>query len=133
MFWLSTTLSINITMRVILFLLMLIPSTAWAWEDWDRETKTMFVASSIAITADWATTRDMTGRYDEGYYELNPILGSYPTRTEVDLYMIGMLVTNYFITDWLPKEHRIFYLGVRTITHGSAAHNNAQIGLRLRF
>ena len=118
---------------ILLSLLLLIPSAAWAWEDWDRETKTMFVASSIAITADWATTRNMSGRYDEGYYEKNPILGKHPTTTEVDLYMIGMLVSNYFITDWLPKEYRMFYLGVRTISHGSAAHNNMQIGLRLQF
>ena len=118
---------------LLLSLLLLIPSAAWAWEDWDQETKTMFVASSIAITADWATTRNMTSRYDEGYYELNTILGPYPSRDRVDAYMIGMLVTNYFITDWLPEEYRIFYLGVRTIAHGSAANNNMNIGLKLQF
>ena len=118
---------------LLLSLLLLIPSAAWAWEDWDQTTRTMFVASSIAITADWATTRNMTRRYDEGYYELNPILGTHPSRTEVDAYMIGMLVSNYFITDWLPQEYRIFYLGWRTITHGSAAQNNMSIGLRLQF
>jgi len=118
---------------LLLSLLLLVPSAAWAWEDWDLETKTMFVASSIAITADWATTRNMTHRYDEGYRELNPILGDYPSTSQVDAYMIGMLVTNYFITDWLPKEHRIFYLSYRTVTHGAAAHNNMQIGLHLKF
>ena len=118
---------------LILSLLLLIPSTAWAWEDWGQETKTMFIASSIAVTADWATTRDMTRRYNEGYYELNPILGTHPTRTEVDIYMIGMLVTNYFITDWLPEEYRNFYLGFRTVIHGSAASNNMHLGLNLKF
>ena len=118
---------------LLLSLLLLIPSAASAWEDWDQSTRTMFVASSIAITADWATTRNMTRRYNEGYYELNPILGKHPTRTEVDVYMIGMLVANYYITDWLPNEYRNIYLGIRTIVHGEAAHNNMSIGLRLQF
>ena len=118
---------------IVLSLLLLIPSAAWAWEDWDKEIKTMFVVSSIAIGADWMTTRNMTRRYDEGYYEKNHILGRHPSTADVDAYMIGILVSNYFITDWLPKDYRIFYLGWRTVTHGSAAHNNMQIGLRLRF
>ena len=118
---------------LLLSLLLLVPSAAWAWEDWDRETKTMFVASSIAITADWATTRNAADQGWPGVRETNPILGDYPSTSEVDVYMIGLLVTNYFITDWLPEEYRNFYLGVRIFTAGGAAYNNAQLGFGIRF
>ena len=92
----------------------------------------MFVASSLAITSDWATTRNMSGRYNEGYYETNPILGRYPSRDRVDLYFIGLLVSNYYLADFAGR-YRISYLGLRTITHGYAAVNNIEIGLHLRF
>jgi len=121
-------------MRTLLFILLLWAAPVRAeWSDWSTDTQALFVASTVAIGADWATTRNMTRRYDEGYYELNPILGRHPSTAQVDAYMIGMLVSNYFITDWLPQQYRIFYLGWRTITHGSAAHNNMSIGLRLQF
>lgn len=119
--------------RIILSILLVFSSQVFAqWDTWSENDKKMFVASSIAITADWLTTRDMSQRYNEGYWETNPILGRYPSTSRVDLYFIGMLVSNYYLADWAGR-HRTFYLGVRTVTHGSAAVNNINIGLRLSF
>ena len=100
--------------------------------EWTTDEKRMFIASNIAIVADWATTRDISRRYDEDYHEKNVIMGPYPSRDRVDLYFIGLLVSNYYLTDWSGK-YRIYYTFARTATHGYAAVNNVNIGLRLRF
>ena len=103
-----------------------------AWDDWSNDDQRMFIASNVALTADWITTRDLTRRYDEGYFETNRILGTYPSSDRVDLYFTGMIIANYFIADYFEKC-RIYYLFIRTGQHGSAATNNINIGLQLKF
>ena len=100
--------------------------------EWTVDEDRMFIASNIAIVADWATTRNMSQRYDEGYYEKNNILGPYPSRDRVDIYFIGLLATNYYVADYFGK-YKIYYFAYRTVEHGSAAVNNVNIGLRLHF
>ena len=123
-------------MKVILVsIILLFTSHAHAhaqWETWTDDEQRMFVASNIAIVADWATTRDISQRYHEGYYEKNIILGLYPSRDRVDLYFIGLLVGNYYLVDYSDK-YRFYYLTFRTAVHGHAAVNNVTLGLRLRF
>ena len=118
---------------ILLSIIFLFTSQAHAqWSTWTDDEQRMFVASNIAIVADWATTRDISRRYDEGYYEKNIILGPYPSKDRVDLYFIGLLAANYYLTDYLGK-YRIYYSLYRTGLHGSAAINNVNIGIRLRF
>ena len=118
---------------ILLSIIFLFTSHAHAqWSTWTDDEQRMFVASNIAIVADWATTRDITRRYDEGYYEKNMILGPYPSKDRVDLYFIGLLVSNYYLADYTNK-YRFYYLTLRTATHGHAAINNVNIGIRLRF
>jgi len=121
-------------MKIILLLIIfLFTSHAHAqWSTWTDDEQLMFVASNIAIVADWTTTRDITYRYSEGYYEKNIILGPYPSKDRVDLYFIGLLAANYYLTDYLGK-YRIYYSLYRTAVHGHAAVNNVTLGLRLRF
>lgn len=122
-------------MRTLLFIVCLWAAPVRAeWSSWDSDTRALFVASTVAIAADWATTRyGVTHGFPNNTYETNPILGRYPSRDRVDLYMIGILVSNYYITDWLPPQYRGFYLTWRTATHGFAAHNNVQLGWKIEF
>ena len=118
---------------ILLSIIFLFTSQAHAqWSTWTDDEQRMFVASNIAIVADWATTRDISKRYHEGYYEKNIILGPHPSRDRVDLYFIGLLVGNYYMADYSGK-YRFYYLTFRTAVHGHAAVNNVNIGLRLRF
>ena len=118
---------------ILLSIILLFTSHAYAqWSTWTDDEQRMFVASNIAIVADWATTRDISRRYDEGYYETNLFIGPYPSRDLVDLYFIGLLVSNYYLADYTNK-YRFYYLTFRTATHGHAAINNVNIGIRLRF
>ena len=119
--------------NILLSIILLFSSSAFAqWDTWTDDEQRMFVASNIAIVADWATTRNMTSRWDEGYHEKNNMLGPYPSRDRVDLYFIGLLAANYYLTDYFGK-YRVYYSFYRTALHGSAAINNHNIGLRISF
>ena len=115
-----------------LVLLFCTPSFATGSE-WTAEQKSWYVASNILLLADWATTRDMTRRYDEGYYERNLILGRRPSTRQVDLYFVTYLVGHYFLTDYLQGRNREIYLYTVTGIEGIAVSNNLNIGLKLRF
>ena len=117
----------------ILALLSLNCNAEWAnWSDLDKK---LFVASQIAIVADWSTTRYGTRHYNDlpNIRETNIIIGSYPSTNKVDLYCIALLVSNYYIADNLSTENRTFYLSVRTLTHGIAARHNVTMGWQMRF
>ncbi len=110
------------------------------YSDWSDYDKKLFVASNVAIALDWGTTRNMTKRYDEGYYEVGPILkgigGEQPKTSTVDLFFIARLAANYFITDYLQKnnsEYKRTYLYMTTIAHTGAGINNMSIGLKVDF
>jgi hypothetical protein len=106
------------------------------WQDWSTTDRSLFVASQLAITADWATTRYGARHQIINTWETNPVLGKYPSTAIVDLYFIGLLVSNYYIADWVDDDYRGLYLSFRTITHGYAASHNTQnpvVGWRMRF
>jgi hypothetical protein len=103
------------------------------WSDWTPEQRNWYVASNVAIMADWSTTRDLSRRYHEGYHEINPVLGRRPSTSEVDQYFIGAIIAHYFIADWLPNQHRTFYLKTVTVVEGALVAHNLSIGLHLRF
>lgn len=119
----------------VLFGIFSIPSYA-DYADWSDTDKKLFIASNVAIGLDWATTRDMSKRYNEGFYEKGPILkaigGSHPSTSTVDKYFIGRLVANYLLADYF-KEYRSVYLIITTADHGVAGIKNTQIGLRASF
>ena len=110
--------------------------TAGGWDTWDDKTKAMFVASNVAIVADWGTTRDIAKRPNE-FKEVGPIaratIGEHPTTQGVDLYMIIRLAANYLIATNIDEEYRFMYLTVTTVEHGLAAYSNMRIGLRINF
>jgi hypothetical protein len=106
---------------------------AVAWDHWDQEKKNLFVASNVAIIADWATTINMTERYNEGYYEKNHWLGSNPSRAHVNKYMAGRMIVNYLATEYLPEPWDKINLYITTGVHGRAALRNHQIGLEFKF
>ena len=119
--------------RMFILLLLLLFTKGVSAEEWDSTKKTMFVASNIAIVADWATTTNLTSRYGEGYYEKNKILGRTPNKEAVHMYFVARIVTNYLLAKHLSKDWDIAYLGWTTVVHGSAAVNNHSIGLRYKF
>lgn len=120
-------------MRCLLLLLFLCWGSASANDEWTKEQKNWYIASNVAIIADWATTRNMTRRYDEGFTERNFILGDRPSLQRLDLYFTGYLIGHYFLTDYLQGDTRLKYLKIVTFVEFGAVGNNLSVGLRLRF
>ena len=118
---------------ILSILLLLSFNVNAGWEDWTPEQRRWYVASNVLLVADWGTTRDMTRRYNEGYRELNPILGSRPSTDKLDLYFVTVLIGHYFATDYFKGRDREIYLYTITGVEGAAVANNLNIGLRLRF
>jgi hypothetical protein len=123
--------------KIIITILTLLATNSYAdWDSWTDTNKAMFVASQLAISADWMTTRYGAVHRNElpsNLYESNRFLGPYPSVARVNLYHVAMLVSNYYIADYLPPDERNIYLFVRTVTHAGAAHHNIQGGWQLRF
>jgi hypothetical protein len=120
--------------QLILCIFLVFSSAANAgWQDWSTEQQRWYIASNVMLLADWSTTRNLSRRYNEGYREMNPILGSRPTTQQVDLYFVTYLAAHYFLTDYLQGRNREIYLYTVTGVEAAAVANNLNIGLRLRF
>ncbi len=115
-------------------LLALMTASANAWQDWTKTDQQLFVASSVAITADWATTRwAARNNWPNNTYETNAFMGRSPTVSRVDNHFVVVLISNYIVADLLPKDYRGMYLTFRTVTHGYAAHRNVEMGWQIKF
>lgn len=105
----------------------------------NEEDRNLFIASNIAIFADWQTTRDMARRpLNEGYKEVGPVakalIGTHPSAQSVDAYIAARFLANYYLACRVENsEFKHLYLIVTTTSHGLAAVNNYNIGLRIRF
>ena len=80
---------------------------------------------------DWGQTLDIADRPDQ-YRELNPILGSHPTRGEVNRYMAASAVSVLYLDEYVFKKNKIFRNVVMTIV-GTVVVRNTTIGLRVNF
>lgn len=95
--------------------------------------------TAFVIITDWATTRDMSKRYDEGYYETGYVLtkmyGIYPKTNQVDSYFLARLFLHYFISnaDFLTYNQRKMYYTLTLFDHGNATVKNLSIGLKIAF
>lgn len=118
----------------VLGLLLFLPCMVVAQSNtWTPEQRQLYLVSNVLLLADWATTRDMTRRYNEGYYERNPILGRNPSTQRVDTHFAAALIGHYFISDWLSTKNRDFWLTGVVLVEGATVTHNLGIGLRLRF
>ena len=123
---------------VLVLTVLILLSTTSAYsaepEPWSDRSKLWAATSAIALANDWATTRDMTQRYNEGYHELNPILGRYPSRDRVDLHFLIAIPAVYLIADNIESDlARTRWLQLVTLIEGTVSLNNIRIGLRFGF
>jgi hypothetical protein len=113
---------------------LLLPQYCWAEsEPWSDSSRFWAATSALALANDWMTTRDLTQRYQEGYYELNPILGQNPSTQRVDLHFLICIPAIYLYADYLPDEDRVKWLKIVTAVEAVVSGNNLRLGLRWRF
>lgn len=119
-------------MKYLLALLMLFSNAARAdFDSWSTTDKSLFVAHTTLLVADWGQTRYISQHPDQ-YRENNPILGPHPTQRNVDLFFLTQLVGSYYLLDYAKNERTSILVGF-TLVRASAVHRNASIGVRMGF
>jgi hypothetical protein len=99
---------------------------------WSTEEKAWLGTAAAFTVADWATTRDLSRRYREGYYENNPILGKHPSTDRVDLYFVSAGLIGYAIADNLDQNRKTF-LQAWTAVEIFYTNRNLNLGLKMKF
>lgn len=125
---------------VIIFILLSLPAHGA-----DPLTKTDLVLELVFIglyTVDWGQTLDITRCEDEGYYEVNPIIGRHPSRRRVNtvftLFGVGqiagtiLLPTRSQALGHTINPRRIWQLSFITVS-ATCVVNNFNIGLKVTF
>ena len=119
-------------MRSIIFAVLLLLNLSAQAREWTDEERLWAVASVAVTTADWATTRDMSRRYNQGYYEHNPLLGAHPNTAKVDRYFAVSIPLILVVADQLDDYRKPWLISV-TALEAIVVGNNLRIGLRLNF
>jgi len=114
-------------MRYLVFVLLLclsVPAHAWSEADTRRQ-----VGYFVLHTIDWGQS---LGQYDE-YSETNPILGSHPSRGDVNRYFLLTGIAHYGISRSLPPAYRKWWQRVTIGVQAGAVAHNFSIGVDVRF
>ena len=99
---------------------------------WTDEEQTWGAVAGTLLLADWSTTQNMTHRYDQGYYERNPLLGPHPTASQVNLHFLIAVPTVYLLADQFPEYRKEILQAVGAIEL-IAVGNNLRLGLHFQF
>jgi hypothetical protein len=121
-------------MRKIIFLILLMLSSSIMAEtrEWSDNEKSWAAVDGALLLSDWATTHNMTHRYNEGYYENNPILGSHPTAAQLNLHFLVAVPLIYLVADQVPEYRKEILEAVGAVELIAVA-NNLRIGLHFQF
>jgi len=120
----------KIFLTVILFLFFNIASAEP--REWTNNEKVWGATAGVLLLSDWATTRNMTHRYNEGYYERNPLLGTQPTANRVNLYFLTVTPVVFLAADYFG-DYRKGILQATSVIELIMVGNNLRIGLHFQF
>ena len=119
--------------KYLIVLMLFLPTASWAeTRPWTSEERAWGYAAGAVLVADWLTTRDMTKRYNEGYYEMNPLLGRNPTTAQVNRHFAIGIPLTFLIAHYLDEYRKPYLMGV-TVIEAIIVGNNLSIGLRVRY
>jgi len=117
---------------VIVLLLMSLNTRAQSRE-WTNKEKLWGVTAGTLLLADWATTHNMTQRYNEGYYEkYNLLLGPTPSAGAVNLYFLTVTPAVFLAADYF-SNYRKEILQTTSLIEIIMVGNNLRIGLKIQF
>lgn len=126
----SQWLTQSIGLVLLVWLLTFLPQSAHAeWSKKDQQRQLTYTALHLM---DWGQTLDISS-HPEDYQEENPILGSHPTRAEVNTFMAATLAGHWLVARKLEPEKRRTFQWVSIAVRGLFIVNNKRIGLSINF
>ena len=99
--------------------------------EWTDEQRVLASILAVELVADWHTTRGLArsnwcyqpATRDHACWELNPILGQYPSEHRLSNHFLVAGLIIYVLADMLP-QHRTRILSTLVVTEGLAVGNN---------
>ena len=120
-------------MRLLGIILVLLSLNAHAeTREWTSEEKLWGATTGVLLLGDWATTNNMTRRYNENYHENNQLLGTHPTANTVNLYFLAVTPAIFLAADYFG-DYRKEILQATSALELIMVGNNLRIGLRFQF
>lgn len=111
--------------------LILLTSNSYGFDKWTKEDKVLQSVQATVHIIDWLQTREIARNDD--YYESNPLMGKYPTVSEVDRYMSSSALLNLTVTHILPQKYRKYWLSFWIGVSSAMVFHNYNIGVRISF
>ena len=115
-------------MRMIIVFMLFLSTAGADWSSGDTNRQLAFTALQMV---DWAQTREIARNPD--FYETNPILGKYPSSTEVDVYFAATTLGHYLVSQALPSDYRKVWQYVWIGVQAGYVTHNYQMGVRIDF
>lgn len=113
-------------------ILFLVPPCNLYADEWTREDTYREVAYLALHVADWGQTLEIAD-HPEKWHEHNPVLGSHPSRGEVNAWFIATGLLHPVVSYALPRPYReIWQYSTIVLEIGVTAHN-ASIGIGIGF
>jgi hypothetical protein len=119
-------------MKFLLSIILILLSFNVYSKEWTDDEKLWGATTGVLLLGDWATTRNMTHRYNEGYYEHNPLLGRHPTANTVNLYFLTVTPIVFLAADYFG-DYRKEILQATSAVELIMVGNNLRIGLKFQF
>jgi len=115
-----------------IFLLVLSLNVHAESQEWTTDEKLWGATAGVLLLGDWATTHNMTHRYNENYHENNPLLGQRPTANTVNLYFLAVTPIVFLAADYFG-DYRKEILQATSAIELIMIGNNLRIGLHFQF
>jgi hypothetical protein len=121
-------------MKTVIFSILLFLSLGAQGQtkEWTTEEKTWGAVTGALLLADWATSQNMSHRYNEGYYERNLLLGRHPSSSAINLHFLIATPLIFLAADQVP-EYRKTILQAVSVVELIVVGNNLRLGLHFQF
>jgi hypothetical protein len=118
--------------KILVVILLFFSINCFAEREWNNEEKAWGAVAGTLLLSDWSTSINLTRRYNEGYYERNPILGNNPTTQQMNLHFLIGIPVIFLAADYFP-EYRKRILIITSLIELTATTNNLGIGLHFDY
>ena len=120
-------------MKKLILILLFITTPVWGADKWSQKDIVTEIAFQTVNILDYASTDKILGDYPTRAIEMNPLLGSHPSRNTLIGATIGIGVAHALVTHYIPAKWRpVWQWGFISVKVGAVL-NNAHVYVGLQF
>lgn len=112
-------------------IVLLVATDGHTSDPWSKGDILREVAYEVLLVMDWKQTRYIANNPDK-YHEVNPLLGTHPTASEVDRFMAAQALGHILVTHFLPSSWRPAWQWVSIGEKGNMVWLNYRIGIEFQ-